>query len=374
MANDQVMNVGKLAVLGAPATSTYSSSVATTHAFWCSSAPTAPQGAAMFDLGNLATGKEHSRGFRLLNYDSPIVLRGPVDEYNLPILMALALGNDTVSTLTATRQHVAGHAAIDAELLTTSIDVYHTTPSSLVGAFTYDGCFLNSLTIRASDGGYWEYEAEFITNGYANQMFGVGTPTYTPTEPIWFYGGTQVVLSTTAPTAVTGDPGTALATVANIGGGTGNGWTNVDLSGAMKSLAIRIRNNGKAYFGGSIDGKASKVRRGRQVVEIDLSMAMDPNISTIYGMMNTHGSTAVGNGKFGLAIRKIHNVSAGTYNYGFADYFPRVMLAQRPTMPDNVDRESDINVTFRACDPERTSGATAVSYPHFWNTQNIDYA
>ena len=369
MAEDGAIGGGSLAIIGMPATTTYGADVTRTHALWLSRAPGAPQGAIMKDLGDLATGREYTRGFKLMGYSSPIQLAGPVDEYSLAIMAALACGRDAVSSLgSGAYQHVVTKVPIDGVLRSTSIEVYHSTPTHANGdALNYDGFWVDELSARWQNDGEWSWDVTALTEGQASQLVATTTPTYTPTTPLWMSGGTQIVLSTTTPTGVTGDPGTTLATVANMGGGTGQGWTNVDLSLYVKSGVIRVRNSGVAMRQGSNSGLVTKIRRGRQRMTLDLTLSYDFTNSTIYNFLISHGAAT----NWGAIVRKINNTNiGGSYNHGHELIIPRVQLSGRPEITGEVNRERDIRLSFEVCD---IGGALDVYYWHFWNGQNIDY-
>lgn len=371
MSDDQVLGGGSLAIIGVPPTGTYGTPVSPTHAIWLSDAAAGTQGAIMKDLSTLATGKEYPRNHAMIAYDSPIRLRGEVDEYTVGILAALAIGGDTVSLLgSGCYQHLIAKNAMDTQLKSTSIEIYNGLYPSLIGGYNFDGLVIDNLTLRWTDGGSWEYEADCFTNGLANQLSGATTPTYTPSSPVWPGGGTQVVVSTSVPSAIVGDPGGTLATVANMGGGSGSGWTNRDWSGAINRGAIRIRNNLKKMYAGNNFGLVSKIRRGKQQIFIDLTVVFDPSTSTIYDQMNNIGGTNPTD--YGMIVRKVNNVNiGGSYSYGLELIAPQVQQVARPQMSTATDREREFTTTYQVLD--KIAALAPVNF-FFWNTQNIDYA
>ena len=346
MSDDQVLGSGSLAIIGAPPTSSYGTPVTPTHAIWLAEAPAATQGANMRDLSRLATGREQPRNHAMINYDSPIRLRGDFDNYTPGILMGLALGDDTKSLLTTgVYQHLIKKVAQDIQLKSTSIEVYNGLYPSLVGGFNMDGLAVDNLTFRWSDGGTWEFEAECFTNGLVNQLSGATSSPIEPTSPVWMGGGTQVVISTSVPSSVTGDPGSGLATVANMGGGSGAGWTNVDWSAACVRGAIRIRNNLKKMYAGNNTGLVSKIRRGQQKIFIDLTLTLDPSTASIYALLNNIGGANPT--EYGMIVRKVNNLQiSGSYNYGIGGYWPQVQLVSKPQLSTATDREREFSVTF----------------------------
>lgn len=371
MADDQVLGGGALAIIGAPATTTYGNTVSPTHALWLQPAPSVPQGAILRDLEDVATGgREYGRGVRRIGYDTPLRISGDLDENIAAILNGLAFGTDAVSSLgSGAYQHLAAKVAQDVQLASTTMEIYHSLYTSLVGAFDYDGWMINNLEMRWSDNGQWMFTADGPTTGFATQVSVPTTPTYTPGSAFcWPGAGTQVVLSTSTPSGVTADPGTGLATVANMGGGSGSGWTNVDLTGATKSGVIRVQNNLQPHRAGSNTGQVSKVRRGRQRVTVDLNLTHNPSVSAIYNFLNEHGAGTL----FGLIIRKVTTVriASSSYNYGLEYIFPQVSLISRPTITGDVARERDLGLSFKVFD---AISSLQPVYPHVWNGQNIDY-
>lgn len=357
---------------GVPANATYGTAVTATHVLACD-----PFGEAnspdIYDSRSAAQGTEEGVGVVSTLSRKSITLSGTLCDKSFPLLNALALGADATSTVDTTcTQHVVTPLAVDAELGSFSVYLKHTgiSDTSTSGSIRYDGCVINSLTISGTIGDVWKWSADIATSGVGTAITTDLSSKIFPTVPMIPFHKSQWVRSSTSPSAVTADPGNNLGTIANFGGGTGNGWTNSDLSTALKSASITINNNVETvYTAGTTTATAVGATRIGRTVSMSGVFALDPLASTFMRGRVTSITTLASSSLEGLIIRCITNVPASTnYNYGFEYLFPNVTVTSANMAKTAGTRE--ITLGLVASKP----GSLHSTYAVGWNLDTTDYA
>jgi len=357
---------------GVPANATYNTAVTATHVLACD-----PFGEAntpdIYDSRSAAQGTEEGIGIVSTLSRKNITLSGTLCDKSFPLLNALALGADATSTVDTTcTQHVVTPLAVDAELGSFSVYLKHTgiSDTSTTGSIRYDGCLVNSLTISGAIGDVWKWSMDIATSGVGTAITTDLSGEIFPTVPMLPFHKSQWVRSTTNPSAVTADPGNSLGTIANFGGGTGNGWTNTDLSTALKSASVTISNNIETvYTAGTTTALAVGATRIGRTVSATGVFALDPASSTYLRGRVSALSTIAQTNLEGVIIRCISNVAASTnYNYGFEYLFPNMTLTSANMAKTAGTRE--ITLGFVASKP----GSLHSTYAVGWNLDTTDYA
>lgn len=355
---------------GLPANATYATNVPASHILLCDPWGDATQ-ASIYDSRSQASGIEEGFGVIIQQNETTINLSGTVCDLAFPILNALALGVDTLSTIDTTlRQHVCTPVGISSEIPCFSIYLKHTavSDSSTTGSIRFDGCVIDSLTLSMDVGSVWKWSASIKTNGQGTSFTTDLSSLTKATVPAIQGFRSEFVRSTTQPTAVTADPGTGIGTEANYSGGVGSGWTNTSLSLALRSLSITINNNLQSiYAGGGSQGVATAITRTNRVTTISPTFWFDAVGSTyIRGMPIAMNSAPSDDG---FIIRCISGVTASlSYNYGFEYLFPAAWLTSVSMGKDNGARTVTPVYTVSKL------GSLETIYAVGWNLNNVDYA
>jgi hypothetical protein len=367
-----VLAIGVPGTSGAYGTAVTASHIFAVDAFGESNTP------GVFDTSSTTSGAEEGYGLVGTTMRKSITISGTVCDKSFPILNALALGQDTLTTIDTTlRQHVTQSIAIDAELPTFSLYFKQTgiSDTTSVGSIKFDGCCIDTLTLTGDPSGVWKWSATIMTSGLGTSLttdFSSGLTK--PTIAGYRFHRTDLVRSTSTPSAFTADPGTSPygGSASGAGGGSGNNWTNSDLSAAVKSISITINNNLQPiYTAGNVTGVATGVTRTQRTVNMSVSFYMGAITSTyITGRITGVNVTAVDPGSMDAFIIRCFsaNSASATYNYGFEYAFPYVTC---------IGTEADKTIGPRGVTANyiiSKNGSLASVYAVGWNLDNVDYA
>lgn len=322
--------------------------------------------ATTFDRRTLAAGVEEGLGMSTLEGNKTVSFSGPVCDISFPILWALALGTDTISTIAAStgRQHLCTPVAVDAELPQCSLYFKQTAVADItsIGSIAYHGCVLDSLTLTGSAGGIWTYTATFCTTGTGaattTTMAGLTAPNVLPFR----FGNTQFSTSSTTPTAVTMDSGTE--STAQSGG---TGWTFTNLGTLLRGQTFAVNNNCQMiYTAADTSGLATTTVRGARVTGVSSRFLMD-NTAPVRTWVASVGASIL---THGLATRCVSSSAAGTScNYGWQILIPKAQSASVDVDKTLGAREITINHTVV---DSNQSGIKTI-YAAGWNVATTAY-
>ena len=287
----------------------------------------------VFNKNSLATGYEHGIGLTQLSDQTRLQFRGPVDDKGLPLLLAFALGTDTVSTVdTSGKLHTIGLAACNEELRSTvAAVVMGEIISNTSRQVTFAGVVVDKLHIFTSDEtGMWEFEADCFTAGYNSGGSAVDVSGYLkPTLFPYTQGTTFVNFQTTSATVTpVWDPPIATLTVPLGGsgstpanGGVAWGSTQAAFSPSVEAVDILIDNKVRGSWSGLSGNFASRAVRGQRDVTVTLRHKWDDGVATNQNLIGNAGNVA-----YALCIYNRQNTvaSATTNYYAFGFYLNKV--------------------------------------------------
>lgn len=354
--------------IGLPGTavSSYATAITGTHLLHVDAFGEA-NGSDLFDRRDIASGYEEGLGVSVTQGNKRVTISGPLCDISFSALMALALGTDTKTTIdTSGRQHEILPSASTAELPQTSLYFKHggIADTGSTGSVAFHGCVLDTLSLSGQAGGIWRYSATFCTSGVGTNITtdisGYTKPNYLPFR----FGFTKYSVSTTTPSAVTYDKGTAST---SISGGTG--WTLVDLSTYLRGQTITINNNCNViYTGASTTGEATLVTRTNRVCTVTTNLLFDAvNTLRTYITAMTGTTTAA----TGLITRCVGATlcSASLYNYGWEVLIPKTNL----TSVDMAKTLGTREVTTTHTVVDAGSAGIYTIYGAGWNANDVQY-
>lgn len=351
--------------------STYGAGDALTHVMYLN-APATVITPTQFDKGTLATGYEERTGYVIQGWQTRQPFSGPVCDLSLPIHLAFGLGSDSPSTLDTTCiQHAISVDSFATNPASTEIGIRQgdSIAEATAGqAIEHNGCVVDSFSLSGSrDSGIWTFSSDWITDGNNSAGYDDVTSLTKPSLLPYIWGGTQVVITTTLPTAYTVDAPTS----ADAGAGVTGGWSSTtDISASVLSVDYSLQNLISTSNIANSDGTISRVWRNGREQTVTLNTLWDDGTAVMRNWA-IWGAKAVGQSyEIGMIIYNMQSTLAGasTHYYGFALAFPKMTLTSvsAPTGNPRV-----MSTTWTVC--KDTANSLASVYAHAWNKDNVTY-
>ena len=344
--------------------STYGTPDTITHVLYCDSAAYAmePQ---LFDYGSVATGYEESIGNVITRMMTRINLTGPLCDKSAPILLSLALGGDTKSTVdTSATQHLITPVGATTELPSTTIQINTGSPSDTTHGAKFAGCVLDSLTISAQNNGTWTYNASFVTEGIDSGSLADLSAMTAPTVLPFLWGKTFVKWRHTLET------GAPSFDAPNSSADPTGGWTTpVNISAGVTSYSYTINNGARLFSTTASDGSTTKAVRTKRSQTLTLGLMFDSTTLATAGiqLVDFGGKTGGQAKQISLLMQNLQPVFAGsTYYHSLTQYFNKLSL-QSVTPPVGNPREFSTTWGVNA------TATTESSYHYCVNADNVDY-
>ena len=359
--------------VGLPGTSTFATSTNATHILHCDGYGAVPQG-EFFNNRDVATGFEEGTGMFVTNSTSRFSLSGPVTDTGLAILNAMCFGADALTTVdTSCRQHLTQPLGAETDLPFVSMYIKYApmADSSTAGSVKFETVLLDSLTLSGNAGDVWRWSANFVASSgttYTADHSGLIKP---QTYAFPFYR-TQFVYSTTSPSSVTANPGASgLVTAADIGGGTGNGWTNVDWSAALSDVSITFNNNVAVLMaGGATTAAPAYLMRTQRSQSFTVGVHYDMDIASIRNTLDDAFSTTdhyqTGSFRGASILCKSSEVVGSSYVSMFQYLWPACGVTSKDMEATLGPRKA--RFTYTVFSPV----SLASVYPYVWNADNND--